>query len=166
MFPDVNTQVRTFVRILLLYYLRRLKLSSLLKLLISSIIFHILSQKQDSKTHPIFNFFYIQKENINSSEKFFSYVKTGKRKEQNHKPMTEQNQSPRPCKVDHTQFGGIVYPSDFNPNRRNQNGKNGSAIARRIACDLQFDRQCRKNTENRKIREEMKNDQRNDETEM
>lgn len=71
MFSDVNIQIRTFVRILLLYYLRRLKLSSLLKLLISSIIFHILSQKQDSKTHPIFNFFYIQKENINSSEKFF-----------------------------------------------------------------------------------------------
>ncbi len=80
--------------------------------------------------------------------------------------MTEQTESQRPYKVDHTQFGGIVYPSDFNPNNRKQSGKNGSAIARRIACDLQFDRQCRSKAENRKLLEEMKNDQRNNETKM
>lgn len=80
--------------------------------------------------------------------------------------MTEQMQSTRPYKADHTQFGGVIYPSDFNANYRKQNSAGGSAIARRIAGDLQFDRRCKSNRENRILMEEMRNAQRNDETEM
>ncbi len=51
-------------------------------------------------------------------------------------------------KTDHTQFGGLIYPSDFNTEYRRENNKNGSPIARRIENDAQFDSQCRKNREN------------------
>lgn len=42
-------------------------------------------------------------------------------------------------KVDHTQFGGIIYPSDFDTSYTNGN------IASRIENDKKFDEQCRKN---------------------
>ena len=46
---------------------------------------------------------------------------------------------------DHTQFGGLIYPSDFNTDYRGKDNTNGSAIAGRIISDQQFDRQCRNN---------------------
>lgn len=48
-------------------------------------------------------------------------------------------------KVDHTQFGGIIYPSDFDTSYSNGN------IASRIANDKKFDEQCRKNILNKQI---------------
>lgn len=48
-------------------------------------------------------------------------------------------------KVDHTQFGGIIYPSDFNTSHTNGN------IASRIENDKKFDEQCRKNILNKQI---------------
>lgn len=48
-------------------------------------------------------------------------------------------------KVDHTQFGGLIYPSDFNTDYRGKNNTNGSVIASRIISDQQFDRRCRNN---------------------
>lgn len=47
-------------------------------------------------------------------------------------------------KVDHTQFGGIILPSDFHTDYRGKNNTNGSSIARRIIGDHKFDMQCRK----------------------
>lgn len=50
-------------------------------------------------------------------------------------------------KVDHTTFGGIIYPSDYNTEiGRNFNTK-GSPIASRIISDKNFDNRCRKNIE-------------------
>ena len=43
---------------------------------------------------------------------------------------------------DHSTFGGIIYPSDFNTNHAS------GTIADRIARDYLFDRQCRKNLVN------------------
>lgn len=37
--------------------------------------------------------------------------------------------------VDHTKFGGIIYPSDFNTDYREKNNTNGSQIASRIETD-------------------------------
>ena len=42
-------------------------------------------------------------------------------------------------KVDHTTFGGLIYPSDFDPSYTNRN------IASRIENDKKFDEKCRKN---------------------
>lgn len=44
----------------------------------------------------------------------------------------------------HTQFGGLIHPSDFNTGYRGKDNTNGSAIANRIASDQKFDMQCRK----------------------
>lgn len=48
-------------------------------------------------------------------------------------------------KVDHTQFGGIIYPSDFDTSSTNGN------IASRIENDKKFDEQCRKSILNKQI---------------
>lgn len=45
----------------------------------------------------------------------------------------------------HTTFGGVIYPSDFEPECRRENKKTGSDIARRIISDWSFDRQCEQN---------------------
>lgn len=37
--------------------------------------------------------------------------------------------------VDHTKFGGIIYPSDFNTDYRGKDNTNGSQIASRIEAD-------------------------------
>ena len=50
-------------------------------------------------------------------------------------------------KVDHTTFGGVIYPSDFNTNYREKDNTNGSSIAHRITNDSNFDKQCKKNKE-------------------
>ena len=42
-------------------------------------------------------------------------------------------------KVDHTTFGGLIYPSDFDPCYTNGN------IASRIENDKKFDEKCRNN---------------------
>lgn len=52
-----------------------------------------------------------------------------------------------PYKISHSQFGGLVYPSDFNTECRKRNNASGSPIAKRIAGDRQFDEQCRKRKE-------------------
>ncbi len=51
--------------------------------------------------------------------------------------------------VDHTTFGGEIYLSDFETDYRGKDNRNGSFIAKRIVSDLNFDKQCRKNIENR-----------------
>lgn len=51
--------------------------------------------------------------------------------------------------VDHTTFGGIIYPSDYNTDNLGKNNYNGSPIANRIANDNKFDEQCRKNWESK-----------------
>ena len=48
-------------------------------------------------------------------------------------------------KVDHTQFGGVIYPSDFDTSYTNGN------IASRIENDKKFDEQCRKNILSKQI---------------
>lgn len=50
--------------------------------------------------------------------------------------------------IDHTTFGGEIFPSDFNTHRGKDN-TNGSTIASRIASDWIFDNRCQKNIEER-----------------
>lgn len=52
--------------------------------------------------------------------------------------------------VDHSLFGGIIYPSDFQTNYSGRNKKNGSSIAERIKADKKFDKLCENNIKNRK----------------
>lgn len=49
--------------------------------------------------------------------------------------------------VDHSTFGGIIYPSDYNTDNIGKNNYSESPIAKRIVSDSQFDKQCRKNRE-------------------
>lgn len=62
--------------------------------------------------------------------------------------MTELFNNKQKYEVDHTKFGGIIYPSDFNTDYRGKDNTNGSTIASRIAQDNNFDKLCRKNKEN------------------
>lgn len=50
--------------------------------------------------------------------------------------------------IDHTSFGGIINPSDFNTDYRGKDNTSGSPVAGRIINDWKFDEQCRKNKEN------------------
>lgn len=59
--------------------------------------------------------------------------------------MTETFNKPGVYKADHTQFGGRIYASDFNTDYRGKSSIHGFAIAKRIALDRQFDRQCKRN---------------------
>ena len=59
--------------------------------------------------------------------------------------MTEKFNTTKTYKTNCTQFGGIIYLSDFNTDYRGKDNTNGSAIANRIAQDKKFDEQCRKN---------------------
>ena len=52
-------------------------------------------------------------------------------------------------KPDHSTYGGYICFADFNTNGRGDE-KNHSEIAKRIASDMRFDEQCRKNIENKK----------------
>lgn len=47
--------------------------------------------------------------------------------------------------ADHSTFGGLIYPSDFNTDNNGKKNYNGSPIAKRIASDDKFDQQCRMN---------------------
>lgn len=51
-------------------------------------------------------------------------------------------------KVDHTRFGGTIYLGDFETDYRGDNHEL-STIAQRIALDMKFDEQCKKNAHNR-----------------
>lgn len=62
-------------------------------------------------------------------------------------PMTKSINRTKIQETDHTKFGGLIFPSDFNTDYRGKSSKNGSAIANRIASDYKFDEQCRKNHE-------------------
>lgn len=42
--------------------------------------------------------------------------------------------------VDHTKFGGLIFPSDFNTDDRGNNNYGGSPIADRIARDATRDK--------------------------
>ncbi|MBD5468045.1 MAG: hypothetical protein HDR21_07840 [Lachnospiraceae bacterium] len=59
--------------------------------------------------------------------------------------------------TDHSTFGGIIYPADFNTDHRKRHPIYGSSIANRIIQDLKFDEQCRRNIESRQaVRCEMR----------
>lgn len=62
--------------------------------------------------------------------------------------MTETFYKTGIYRVDHSTFGGVICPSDFNTDYRGKDNTNGSPIAHRIANDSKFDQQCRKNREN------------------
>ncbi len=47
--------------------------------------------------------------------------------------------------TDHTTFGGVIYPSDFNTESGGKPRAGGSLTASRIARDFRFDAECRKN---------------------
>ncbi|MDE6760580.1 MAG: hypothetical protein K2J90_07840 [Lachnospiraceae bacterium] len=49
--------------------------------------------------------------------------------------------------ADHTTYGGLIYPSDFNTDYRRKVNANGSAIASRIILDKKFDQDLIKNRE-------------------
>lgn len=53
---------------------------------------------------------------------------------------------------DHSAFGGIIYPSDFETSAGYRNHADGSSIARRILSDWNFDCQCKRNAELRENR--------------
>lgn len=57
--------------------------------------------------------------------------------------MTETFYKTKTYKADHTDFGGIIYASDFNRKTTL------SDIAARIENDRKFDEQCKKNTVNK-----------------
>lgn len=59
--------------------------------------------------------------------------------------MTQKTSRYGIYKSDHTKFGGIIYPSDFNTNHAS------GTIAERISRDLKFDEQCRRNILHREI---------------
>lgn len=59
--------------------------------------------------------------------------------------MTQTTNRYKTYEVDHTKFGGIIYPSDFSTDYRGKDNSNGSTIANRIARDKRFDEQCRRN---------------------
>lgn len=66
-------------------------------------------------------------------------------------------------KVDHTTFGGIILPSDFNTDHRGKDTPNGSSVAKRIFMDWNFDKKCKGNREdyNRKINWRKQNEENN-----
>lgn len=53
--------------------------------------------------------------------------------------------------ADHTKFGGLIFPSDFNTECRKKGYAASSAIAARIVQDRNFDEQCRKNRSQKTI---------------
>lgn len=59
--------------------------------------------------------------------------------------MTQKINRYKTYEVDHTKFGGIIYPSDFSTDYQGKDNSDGSTIANRIARDKRFDEQCRRN---------------------
>lgn len=60
--------------------------------------------------------------------------------------MAEIFQKIRSSQTDYSTFGGIIYLSDFNTSHPAGN------IAQRIVSDINFDRQCKRNSEIRTIK--------------
>ena len=56
--------------------------------------------------------------------------------------MTENFDKTINIHTNHSSFGGIIYPSDFETEYYSENGRN---IASRIASDWNFEKQCLKN---------------------
>lgn len=63
--------------------------------------------------------------------------------------MTEAFYKTGIYEADHSKFGGLIFLSDFGTYGRNKNNYSGSPIARRIANDDRFDRQCIRNKANK-----------------
>lgn len=70
--------------------------------------------------------------------------------------MTQTANKYETHEVDHTKFGGIIYPSDYNTDYRGKDSTRGSQIANRIISDRNFDYRCKKNIE---LRNNKKNNQ-------
>ncbi|MDE6601909.1 MAG: hypothetical protein K2K90_07050 [Lachnospiraceae bacterium] len=68
--------------------------------------------------------------------------------------MQETYNRQRIMRKDHTKFGGVIYPSDFNTESRGKPRVNGSLTASRIAQDQRFDDACRKNVQKLKMQTE------------
>ncbi len=64
--------------------------------------------------------------------------------------MTETGNNKTKSYIDHNTFGGIINFSDFDTNYCGKVQKE-SSIARRIASDWRFDRQCETNIKSRNI---------------
>lgn len=60
--------------------------------------------------------------------------------------MTERFNRYGIYEIDHTKFGGIIYPSDYNTDYRGKDTKE-SQIAKRIISDRNFDYMCNRNIE-------------------
>ncbi len=58
--------------------------------------------------------------------------------------MTQKTNRYRIYEVDHTKFGGLIYPSDFNTEYKRKDNK-GSIIASRIVSDTKFDNNLKRN---------------------
>ena len=56
--------------------------------------------------------------------------------------MTENFDKTININTNHSSFGGVIYPFDFETEYYSENGRN---IASRIASDWIFDEECRKN---------------------
>ena len=56
--------------------------------------------------------------------------------------MTENFDKTINIYTNHSSFGGVIYPSDFETEYYSENGRN---IASRIASDWNFEKQCLKN---------------------
>ncbi len=78
--------------------------------------------------------------------------------------MTEKFNKYNTYKVDHTKFGGLIYPSDFNTDYRGKDNIHGSPIASRIERDLKTEKEYK--IIRTKRMEEIKNVKRNNETQM
>lgn len=61
--------------------------------------------------------------------------------------MTETTNRYGIYEVDHTKFGGLIFPSDFNTDNRGKNNINGSQIASRIEADRRREENCGKRKE-------------------
>lgn len=65
--------------------------------------------------------------------------------------MTNRNYYTETYKPDHTKYGGRIYNYDFDTDYRREPGeREGSDIAKRIATDMKFDEQCKRNLINKK----------------
>ena len=81
------------------------------------------------------------------TEKYESHGNHHRRKDE--KIMTKIWDKTSNGNTDHSTFGGIIYPADFNTDHRKRHPIYGSSIANRIIQDLKFDEQCRRNSEYR-----------------
>ena len=59
--------------------------------------------------------------------------------------------------TNHRKFGGLIYESDFCTKLKKESNRNGSSIAQRIASDMKFDEQCKRNMKTKRKAEEFKN---------